>query len=59
MSGGTRLAWTAVVLVVPVIGPIAYMLAGGSQIPRGMRWLIVVGGLVIYLLLVAAGLLLA
>jgi plastocyanin len=59
LSGGTRLTWTAVVLVVPLIGPLAYLLAGGSQIPRGMRWLIVVGGLLIYLLLLAAGLLLA
>jgi plastocyanin len=59
LSSRTRLTWTAVVLVVPLVGPVAYLLAGGSQIPRGMRLMVVIGGLVVYLLLVGAGLLLA
>lgn len=59
LSGGTRAAWTAAVLVVPLVGPLAYLVVGGSRIPAGMRWVLILGGLVIYLLLVAAGLLLA
>jgi plastocyanin len=59
LSSGARLAWTAVVLVVPLIGPLAYLLAGGSRIAAGMRWLIVLGGIAVYLLLAGLGLLLA
>ena len=59
LSNGRRVAWTAAVLVVPLIGPIAYLVAGGSRIPTGMRWILILGGLGIYLMLVAAGLLLA
>jgi hypothetical protein len=59
LSGGTRLVWTAVVLVVPLLGPLAYLLAGGSRIPASMRWLIVLGGIAVYLLLAGLGLLLA
>ena len=59
LSSGTRLAWTAVVLVVPLIGPLAYLIVGGSRIPAGMRWVLILGGLLVYLALLAAGLLLA
>jgi hypothetical protein len=59
LSNGRRVAWTAAVLVVPLIGPLAYLVAGGSRIPAGMRWILILGGLGIYLLLVAAGLFLA
>jgi plastocyanin len=59
ISGGRRLAWSAAVLVLPLVGPVGYLLAGGSTIPRGMRWLVVAGGLAVYLALAAIGLLLA
>lgn len=59
LSGATRVAWSAVVLVVPLIGPLAYLMVGGSRIPAGMRWVLILGGLLVYLLLLAAGLLLA
>jgi plastocyanin/uncharacterized membrane protein YhaH (DUF805 family) len=44
-----RIGWMAVVLIVPVIGPVAYFVAGGSPISRAIRWFLVLGGLVIYL----------
>jgi plastocyanin len=59
LSNGRRTAWTAAVLVVPLVGPLAYLMVGGSRIPAGMRWVLILGGLLMYLLLVAAGLLLA
>lgn len=59
VSGGRRIGWSAAVLVLPVIGPAGYLLAGGSAIPRGMRYFLVFGGIVIYLALAAFGFLLA
>ncbi|MEO8469683.1 MAG: hypothetical protein ABI573_08465 [Chloroflexota bacterium] len=36
-------------LILPLIGPLAYFAAGGSSIPRSARWFLVVGGVAIYL----------
>ena len=43
-----RIGWMALVLVVPLVGPVAYFLGGGSAISRSVRWFLVVGGLAIY-----------
>ena len=39
----------AVVLILPLVGPLAYFAVGGSSIQRSARWFLVVGGVVIYL----------
>ena len=49
LSERRRIGWMAVVLAVPVIGPVAYFVAGGSDISRAVRWFLVAGGIVIYL----------
>jgi plastocyanin len=59
VAGGARLGWMAGVLVVPLVGPIAYYLAGGSPIPRSARWLLVVGGMAVYVALAVLGFVLA
>lgn len=59
LAGTARLGWTAAVLVLPLVGPIGYLLAGGSQIPRGMRLFLVLGGIAIYAGLAALGFLLS
>ena len=59
LSGGRRIAWSAAVLVLPVLGPAGYLLAGGSAIPRGMRYFVVLGGIAVYLALGVVGFLLA
>ena len=59
VTNGNRVLWTAAVLVVPLVGPLAYLIVGGSRIPASMRWILILGGLGMYLLLVGAGLLLA
>ena len=43
-----RIGWMALVLIVPVVGPAAYFLGGGSAISRSVRIFLVVGGLAIY-----------
>ena len=52
LSDRRRIGWMALVLALPVIGPIAYFALGGSQIPSATRWFLVVGGIAIYLVVV-------
>jgi hypothetical protein len=52
-----RLGWMAAVLAVPLVGPIAYFTVGGSSIDRSLRWMLLGGGLAIYLVLAALGVL--
>lgn len=52
-----RIGWMAAVLLVPLLGPPAYFAFGRSPIQRSLRWMLVAGGLGIYLLLAAFGIL--
>jgi plastocyanin len=49
----TRILWMVAVLVVPLIGPIAYYVFGRSPIQRSLRIMLVAGGLAIYAALTA------
>jgi hypothetical protein len=49
----TRLLWMLAVLVVPLVGPVAYYVLGRSPIQRSLRVMLVVGGLAIYVTLTA------
>jgi hypothetical protein len=49
VSDRRRIGWMALVLIVPVVGPVAYFVAGGSSISTAVRWFLVLGGIVIYL----------
>lgn len=51
----TRVVWMAVVLLIPLLGPIAYYALGRSPIQRSLRWMLVAGGLGVYVLLAALG----
>jgi hypothetical protein len=46
---GRRIGWMALVLAVPIVGPIAYFTLGGSAIPRAVRLFLVFGGIAIYI----------
>jgi plastocyanin len=50
-----RVAWMAVVIAVPLLGPIAYYTFGRSPIQRSLRVTLVAGGLAIYIALAALG----
>ena len=54
LGDGRRMGWMTVVLLVPFVGPPAYLLIGGSPIARSMRLFLVFGALAIYLLVAAA-----
>jgi len=54
LAAGRRLGWMTVVLVVPFLGPVLYLVAGGSPIDRAVRWFLLVGALAIYLAVAAA-----
>ena len=43
LSTGKRFGWGALVLAVPIIGPIVYYFAGGSKLSRNFRLGLVVG----------------
>ncbi len=51
-----RIGWMALVLALPVVGPLSYYAAGGSAIPRSVRSFLVVGGLAIYIAVAALAL---
>lgn len=48
VSDRRRIGWMALILIVPVFGPVAYFVAGGSGISPSVRWFLVLGGIVIY-----------
>ncbi len=52
-----RAGWMAVVLLVPLLGPVAYYAFGRSPIQRSLRWMLVAGGLAIYAMLAVLGIL--
>ena len=49
----TRVLWMIAVLVLPLVGPIAYYVFGRSPIQRSLRIMLVAGGLAIYAALTA------
>lgn len=53
LSQTRTVIWMFVILIVPFAGPIIYYVFGGSQIERGVRVMLVLGGLVVYLLVAA------
>ena len=52
-STGRRVGWMAVILLIPLAGPIAYYVAGRSPIPASLRVMLVAGGLAIYVAIAA------
>lgn len=51
LGTGARIGWMAIVLLIPVLGPLAYYIVGRSQISRGTRWALAVGAPVVYLVI--------
>ncbi len=49
-----RARWMLVVLVVPFLGPLLYFVWGRSPIPRQLRLVLTAGGVAVYLVFVAA-----
>jgi hypothetical protein len=46
-----RARWMAVVILVPLLGPLLYFAWGRSPIPRQLRLMLVAGGVVLYALI--------
>lgn len=51
LSGGARLGWGALLIAVPIVGPILYYFAGGSKLSRGFKLSLVAGAPAVALLL--------
>jgi hypothetical protein len=48
-----RAGWLALIMLVPVVGPLAYYAFGRSPIPGGTRWMLTAGALAVYLIVAA------
>jgi hypothetical protein len=57
MSKVATIVWFAIILLIPILGVIAYYILGKSLIPAWMRGLMVGGGIAAYLIVLAAMLL--
>jgi hypothetical protein len=56
MSRGMGITWILIMLIVPFLGVIAYYIFGKSQIPVAYRWVMLAGGMGVYLLFLVLGL---
>jgi hypothetical protein len=54
MKDSAKLAWLAIVFLIPVLGPLAYYLFGKSEISRTIRLGLVIVAPVLYLLISVA-----
>jgi hypothetical protein len=55
LGRGAGIGWIAAILLVPFVGVIAYLAAGGSRLPGWMRLVLVAGGLAAYLAILSIG----
>ena len=55
VSRGGAIGWMAAILAIPFLGVIAYYVIGKSTIPVWQRWTFLAGGMAVYLLFVALG----
>jgi hypothetical protein len=58
LKGGARIGWMAVIYLIPVLGPLAYLLLGRSEIQRSTRWTLALGVPLAYIVIAVALLLL-
>lgn len=56
LSRSAGIGWLFGILVVPFLGAIGYYIFGRSQIPAAYRWVLLAGGLGVYLLVLVLGL---
>ena len=56
MSKGAGIGWMFAILIVPFLGVIAYYIFGKSQISAVYRWVLLAGGLGVYVLFLLIGL---
>lgn len=54
MSKGVTIGWFAVILLIPIVGVIAYFIFAKSDIPAWLRGLLVGGGIAAYLVVLVA-----
>ncbi|HEU4915292.1 MAG TPA: right-handed parallel beta-helix repeat-containing protein [Acidimicrobiia bacterium] len=55
LTRGTTIAWMAAILIIPFLGVVAYYVFGRSTIPVWQRWVLMAGGMLVYLLFLGLG----
>jgi plastocyanin len=48
IRNSVRITWMVVIFAIPILGPILYYVSGRSPIPRSLRVMLLVGGLIVY-----------
>ena len=56
LSRGAGMGWMIAVLLIPFLGAIGYHVFGGSSVPVAYRWVLLLGGPLIYVLFIGIGL---
>lgn len=56
LSRGSVVGWMLAILAIPFLGVIGYYIFGRSKIPAAYRWVLLAGGMGIYVIFVALGL---
>jgi uncharacterized BrkB/YihY/UPF0761 family membrane protein len=54
MSRGLVILWFFIILLIPILGVIAYFVFGKSLVPPWMRWLLVGGGIAAWVIVMVA-----
>jgi hypothetical protein len=57
LGRGAGVVWMLAILIIPFLGVIGYFVLGKSQIPAAYRWVLLAGGIGVYVLFLVIGLL--
>jgi hypothetical protein len=57
LSKGAVVGWMLAILAIPFLGVIAYYVVGRSRIPAAYRWVLLAGGMAVYLVFLFLGML--
>lgn len=55
LGRGAGIGWVLAILIVPFLGVLGYYIFGKSRIPSAYRWVLLAGGMGVYLVFVAIG----
>ena len=55
LGRGKTIAWMAAILIIPFLGVVAYYIFGRSTIPVWQRWVLLAGGMLVYVLFLGLG----
>lgn len=55
VSGGALWGWCTVIFLLPMVGPVAYLLLGGGETARNLKLASIGGGIGLYVIILVVG----